>query len=200
MQPSNATAGSAISPSLVVDVEDSNGNIVTTDDSSVTLAVNTGPGTLTGTVTVNAVNGVATFSDVKIDEAGTYTLTASDDSLDKATSSSFTVSAGAAAQLAFSQQPTGVSAGASITPAVTIDVEDQFGNVVTTDSSDVTLSLASGSGTLSGTTTVAAVDGVATFSNLSVNHPGAYTLEGATGRSPARLPTALPLRPRPRLS
>ncbi|MGA3065964.1 MAG: S53 family peptidase, partial [Tepidisphaeraceae bacterium] len=38
-QPSDSTAGSAINPSLVVDVEDSDGDIVTTDNSTVTISV-----------------------------------------------------------------------------------------------------------------------------------------------------------------
>ena len=61
-------------------VEDANGNLVTTDTSSVTIAIGTNPGsgTLGGTLTVAAVNGVATFSNLSINKAGTgYTLTAS---------------------------------------------------------------------------------------------------------------------------
>ena len=52
-----------------------------------------------------AVNGVATFSNLSINNAGTgYTLTASDGALTGATSSAFNL-AGAPAQLAFGQQP-----------------------------------------------------------------------------------------------
>ena len=48
--------------------------------------------TLTGTLTVTAVRGVATFSDLRIDRAGSgYTFTASAISLIGATSTSFTV-------------------------------------------------------------------------------------------------------------
>ena len=57
-----------------------------------TLAIGTNPGggTLSGTTTVAAVNGVATFSNLSINKVGTgYTLTASDGSLTAATSSSF---------------------------------------------------------------------------------------------------------------
>ena len=50
-------------------------------------------------------------------------------------------------------------------------VEDQFGNIVTTDSSTVTISLASGPGGFAtgSTISVAAVNGIATFSNLVLN-------------------------------
>ncbi len=81
-------------------------------------------------------------------------------------------------QLAFGQQPTAATAGSTISPAITVQVEDSLGNVVTSDNSKVTLSIANNTGgaTLSGTVTVAAVNGVATFSNLSINFAGNYTL------------------------
>jgi hypothetical protein len=87
-----------------------------------------------------------------------------------------------APKLAFGQQPTNVVAGnGTINPAVTVYVEDANGNVLLTDNSNVTLSVASGPGTLGGTTTVAAVDGVATFDNLSVATPGTYVLTATDG-------------------
>jgi len=55
----------------------------------------------------------------------------------------------------------------AITPAVTVRVLDQFNNLVTGDTS--TVALAPSSGILNGTTSVAAVAGVATFSDLSIN-------------------------------
>ena len=61
---------------------------------------------------------------------------------------------------------------------------DQFGNLVSTDSSNVTVALAANpaGGTLSGTTTVAAVNGLATFSNLSLDKAVAgYTLQVTEG-------------------
>jgi polygalacturonase len=181
VQPSNVTAGVANSPSIVVDVDNAGGDINTSDNSNVTLSVASGPGTLSGTLTVAAVNGVATFNNVILDAAGAYTLTAADGSLTAATSTSFTVSAAAASKLAYSQQPSSASVNTAITPAITVDVEDQFGNVVTTDSSNVTLTKASGPGTLSGTLTVAAASGVATFSNAKLDTIGTYTLTASDG-------------------
>jgi polygalacturonase len=179
VQPSNVMAGIPDSPSIVVDLEDSNGNLVTSNDSDVTLSVATGPGIASGTLTVAAVNGVATFNTVIFSAIGAYTLEASDGSLTTATSNSFTVSAGTAAQLAFVQQPSSTTAGIAISPAITVDVEDQYGNVVTSNSSNVTLAVSSGPGTLSGTTTVAAVNGVATFSNATIDEQGNYQLSAS---------------------
>jgi hypothetical protein len=180
-EPTSITAGATISPAVTVDVEDASGDVITTNTSSVTLAIATGPGSLGGTVTVQAVNGVATFNSLTLDTAGSYTLNATDGSLTHATSSAFTVSPAAATKLAFTQQPSFVTINTTITPAITVSVEDQFGNVITSNSSTVTIAKASGPGTLSGTLTAAASNGVATFSNLSVNTEGNYTLQATDG-------------------
>ncbi len=180
-QPSNVATGAAISPSIVVDVEDQFGNIVTSNTSSVTLAVATGPGSATGTLTVSASSGVATFSNVKLDTAGNYTLSASDGSLTAATSNSFTVSAAAASKLAYGTQPSNVTAGVADSPSIVVDVEDQFGNIVTGNTSNVTLAVASGPGSATGTLTVAASNGVATFSSVIFDTAGSYTLSATDG-------------------
>ncbi len=180
-QPSNVTAGVAASPSIVVNVEDQFGNIVTSDGSNVTLAVATGVGNASGTLTVSATNGVATFNDVKIDTAGSYTLTATDGSLSSATSGSFTVTPAAASTLVFAVQPSSVTAGDPNSPAITVDVEDRFGNLVTTNSSNVTLSVATGPGSASGALTVAATSGVATFTDVILGTAGNYTLAANDG-------------------
>ena len=82
-------------------------------------------------------------------------------------------------QLAFGQSPASAGAVAGLSPAVTVQVEDSLGNVVASDSSSVTIAIGNNpsGGTLSGTRTVTAVNGVATFSNLSINTIGSgYTL------------------------
>jgi hypothetical protein len=182
-QPTNTSSGATITPAVTVAVEDANGNTVTTDTSSVTLTLSSG--TFAGgsnTVTASAVNGVATFGSLVINTPGSYTLTASDGTLTAATSTSFTISAGAASRLAFLQQPSNATAGATITPAVTVAVKDANGNTVTTDTSSVTLTLSSG--TFAGgsnTVTASAVNGVATFSSLVINAAGTYTLAATDG-------------------
>jgi hypothetical protein len=64
-------------------------------------------------------------------------------------------------------------------------VVDQFGNVVTSDNTDtITLSIGTNpnGGTLSGTLTLTVVNGVATFSDLSIDLAGAgYTLHAKVG-------------------
>src|SRR5947209_8728446 len=85
--PSQAIAGVAISPGIRVAIEDADGNTVPNVAISVTvtLGVNVPGGTLSGTTTVNAVNGVATFTDLSIDKASTlYSLTAASGALTSA--------------------------------------------------------------------------------------------------------------------
>jgi large repetitive protein len=93
------------------------------------------------------------------------------------------VNAGAAAQLAFTQQPTNAVVDAPITPAPAVEVQDSFGTPVTSSNASVTVALASGSpaGTLGGTKTVSAVGGVATFSDLSIDTVNSNYRLTATG-------------------
>ena len=58
-----------------------------------------------------AVNGVATFSNLVLNTAGTYTLKATDGALTGATSGNLTVSPAAASQLVLQQSPTTGTAG-----------------------------------------------------------------------------------------
>ena len=94
--PTSAPVGTSIAPSITVDVEDALGNVVTSDNSDVTLSIGNNPsgGSLQGTLTVAAVNGVATFSGLDIDTLGNgYTLIASDGGLSSATSAAFNITA-----------------------------------------------------------------------------------------------------------
>src|SRR6185295_17407987 len=77
-------------------------------------------------------------------------------------------------------QPTNTVAGHNIS-AIAVQVQDQFGNLVTTDSSVATIALASGNGTLNGTTTVTLSAGSATFGALSMNQAGTFTLAVTDG-------------------
>jgi len=96
-----------------------------------------------------------------------------------------TVTAAAPAGLAFTALPAAPVAGSVLTPPVTVEVQDAFGNVVTdfngpvlvTIGSDPSRSFAPPTATLWGTTTVDAVAGVATFDDLSLDLAASgYTL------------------------
>src|SRR5438552_464323 len=184
-QPTNRAAGASISPAVTVRVLDSGNRLVANSTASVGMAIGTNPssGTLSGTTPVNAVNGVATFSNLSIDKIGTgYTLQATSSGLTSATSSAFNITPAAASKLVFGIQPSNTTAGVAISPAVTVQVQDQFGNpTASTAAVGIAILANPGSGILSGTTPVNAVSGTATFSNLSIDKGGVnYTVQAAS--------------------
>lgn len=92
--PTNQLLYQAFNPPITVQLQNNNGTTVTGEASAVTLAIVTGPAgsTLWGTTTVQAVNGVATFTSLSLDIPGTYTLRATSGSLTAATSPAFSIS------------------------------------------------------------------------------------------------------------
>jgi hypothetical protein len=91
-QPGNTVVGQYI-PAVTVAVVDANGNTVPDSTAPVTLSIKSGPhgARLGGHTTVRAVNGVATFADLTLNVAGTYTLKATGGKLAPDTSNVFTV-------------------------------------------------------------------------------------------------------------
>jgi subtilase family serine protease len=179
----NVTAGSSFG--LTIDVEDASGNIVANYSGSVTVAIasNPGSGTLGGTTTVTVVNGVATFNAINLKKAGNgYTLQATSGSLTSVTTRSFNVVAGAAAQLGISTAPPpSVQAGSPF--GLTVAIEDTYGNTVSSATGSVSIALSSnpGNGTLNGALTATLVNGVATFSGLTLNALGTgYTIQATS--------------------
>src|SRR5207302_10919517 len=110
---SNTVAFSSISPPAPITTLFPYTTLFRSFTGSVTVALGTNPGgsTLSGTTTVAAVNGVATFLDLSLNKTGTgYWLTATATGLN-ATSSGFTITPGAATQLVFGTQPGTTVAG-----------------------------------------------------------------------------------------
>lgn len=96
VQPSDAAANATITPPVEVMAVNDEGVRVSSFTGAVTIAIgqNGGlllPGTLSGTKTVSAVDGVATFSDLSIDNLGTYTLRVSTSGLSGAESEPFDI-------------------------------------------------------------------------------------------------------------
>jgi len=185
VQPSSTITGAVISPPVNVAVQDASGHTATTAIVAVTVALasNAQGATLGGTTTVNAVNGIATFSNLSIQQVSTgYTLTASAGPLTGATSRPFDIMVPPPTQLAFTVSPGNATAGAPITPSLQVSIKDATGAIVTTATNTVSLTLGGtvSGATLAGTTTVSAVNGVATFSDLVIQKAGTgYTLAAA---------------------
>jgi hypothetical protein len=95
-QPQNGQASVALAPSITVTAYDPNGVPVSSYVGSVTVAIgnNPGGGTLSGTTTATAFQGIATFSNLSINNAGSgYTLVATAASMTSATSAAFNIAA-----------------------------------------------------------------------------------------------------------
>src|SRR5579875_1347116 len=196
-EPANGETGVPLAP-IVVSVEDANG-IVDTADTGHTVSLNIsnpgtnpGGGTLTGCSTPTESSGSFTFTGCTITGPGTgYTLIAavsSGPSLSSTTSTAFNI-ANVAYQLAFTSGPN--STGPNIGQTIEVSVEDNMGNLVPTATNLVTLAIGNNSGggtlTCTATLTVAAVNGVATFTGCAISAVGTnYTLTAtATGLVPA---------------
>jgi len=189
-QPANGTAGATLATVTIV-AQTASGDTASafTGAVTLTLAGGTSGATLGGTTTVNAVGGVATFSNLTVSRSGTsYSLVASSSGLTNATTNSFDIAAGVAGKLVFTSQPSSSTAGVSV-GALAVTATDQFGNTVTGFTGLVTLAIASnpGAATIGGTTSANAVAGVATFGSVTLNRPGSgYTFTAsATGLASA---------------
>ncbi len=161
---------------LAVQVEDSFGNLATNFNGSITaaLAGNADGAVLGGATTTIAFQGIATFSGLIINTAGSgYTILLSRGSLN-ATTDALDVAPAAATHLVITAQPpSSVYAGSVF--GMIVAAEDQYGNVATGYSSNITVALANNPGN---NLTVEASSGLATFSNMTINAVGSgYTYQ-----------------------
>jgi uncharacterized protein YjdB len=180
--PATVTAGVTVGPSVVVTAYDAFNNVATTSTGNVVLAASAAtPVNVLGTLTLPLNNGVATFSDLSIRAAGSgYRLTATLNALPVVTSGAVTVRPAPPNRLTVAQQPPANALGGTPwTPALTVRVEDSFGNLVDTATTAVTAALSGGTAgaSLRGTATVNAQAGVATFPGLAIDRVGSgYTI------------------------
>ncbi len=192
-QPISMVAGATMN-SVTVEVQDTYGNRVTSSTDSITLAfgANPGNGTLSGTMTVSAVSGVATFSNLSINKTGTgYTLSATSGSLTGVTSTQFNVTPDSASlsQSTITASPSSVNANGSSISTITVRLKDANGNNLTTSGGVVTLSASPSLGTLSSVTDNSNGTYSASFTAGLVG--GTVTISGALGASPLSNSTAI---------
>jgi hypothetical protein len=163
-----------------------------TASASVTLALTTAPAGSTLTCAANTVtasaSGVATFTGCAINDPSTGSgdvIGASDTSGDTAGSSSAFVVLGPASKLVFATEPSSSATGGTpFTVQPIVSIEDAAGNVVTTNTSRVTLALAgspTGAAITCTANPLAATAGVATFAGCSINLANSYTLTASDG-------------------
>ncbi len=195
---SSATASSTTNETFLVTVEDAYGNPIQNFADTVTLTDSAGfgpTGTISSPLAFNATTGVATAT-AALEASGYQSITAHDSSatpVANATSSPISIVPASATQLLVSASPTTLAAGAAT--LVSITAEDQFNNVVTGFSDNVTLSdslggeavntlsFSAGKATVAatldsvGTQTITATDTASTLSGTSA----AITVSGASG-------------------
>jgi hypothetical protein len=197
-QPGTTVAGENITPAVKVSVVDRFGNPVGAGTNSITVAIgnNAGNGTLSGTTTAAAAAGVATFANLSINKIGAgYTLVASTGGLNSGTSAGFEITPAAPVSLQITTQPSNIVAGEHFNPAVAVLIKDRFNNP-SYGSISVALRNNPGNGNLLGNDVVEAVNGTATFSDLSVDKVGSgYTLIFGSGTLPTVISSAFDVSP-----
>ena len=93
---------------------------------------------------------------------------------------------GAPPVLSFFVGPSTTNVGQIITPAVEVLASDSVGSADSSFTGTIIIALASNStgASLSGTTAVRPVNGIAGFSNLAIDKVGSYTLTASTSGAP----------------
>ena len=175
-EPGSAVAGAIFGVQPVVETQDQFGNnsaIGLPSSRIVTLSLSAGTGPLQGTLTSNigtsAGNGTVSFTDLRIDIAGTNKqLTAAASTFTSAISA-FTVGPATANRITIQTQPPATAtAGLPFAAHPVIRIEDIYGNLRINDNGIViTVARNAGLGTLQGILTAPTTNGVATFTNLS---------------------------------
>jgi FKBP-type peptidyl-prolyl cis-trans isomerase len=183
-QPTDTGAGDAISPAIRVTAIAPGGSSADTSFNGAVTIHLLEAGTLLGTTTVTAVNGVATFSGLSLDQAGTFAFVASAAGANPGYSSAFDVGAEVATHLAFIYQPASFWQYSSMASPVLVASEDRYGNFASAGGpAQITLGVASkpAGAVVSGTATKTAIDGVAAFMGITANLPGTYVLIARSG-------------------
>ena len=184
ISPTSPTAGSGFS--VTVQSLNALGNATSVAAATgFTLTTNGNAGAIGGTTSGTIAAGTSSIvvSGVTLPNTGTnVTLTAtrtSGDNLTAGTSASFSVLA-AASKLAFVNVPASGIINANLA-SFTVEARRPDNSVDNTYTGTITLTKASGPGTLNGTLSVAAVAGVATFSTVKCTQVGTYTLTASSG-------------------
>ncbi len=154
-----------------------------TSNTGVTISLG-GTGVLSGTLTgtINAGTNSISFSGLSINtpQLGATIIAArtSGDVLSTGTSATFTVQ-DVATNLVLKNVPTAALTSSSLA-SFTVEAQTSGATVDNSFTGNITINKVSGPGVLGGTATVAAVAGIATFSNISFNQAGSYTINAST--------------------
>lgn len=200
VQPSGGVAGEVWVDDGVIEIQDQYGNLIDTGPDAtamVTLSVQSGTGSLSGTAARSAVAGVADFSssDFSMTSVGTKIIRASKAStLGAGGSAALTkdseplaITHGAMDSLTITGFPSSTTAGAS--HDVTVAALDVYGNPVTSYTGTVTLSTTNGAAVLPGAHAYGASDaGVYVFKDVELQEAGTgFSLTASDGTETASI-------------
>jgi VCBS repeat-containing protein len=181
-----STAGVAFPQQPVVRFEDDYGNVIINADVPITLTLSTGTGTLSGTVSVDAVSGVAIFDGLSIDLAGsdkvltasaTFITEESEEIYLEQASDTFRIRPSELKRIVILTQPQETVAGTMVVGHPTVQLQDEFENPLEVPHS-VTIELIGAELHPDSVITVNSdVQGIAVFDQLRIDHAGTdYTI------------------------
>jgi len=186
-QPGNGAAGQALSVQPVIEVRDASGNTITIDpDSGVTETVtvafkagtNNEGAALSGTTTasIDWVTGQGNFTDLLVNLAGSYELTATTNlGAFTADSANFSVTAVVSPLTStITAAPSSITADGTSTSTITVQLKDSNGNDLTAGGDSVTLSTTLGTLSLVTDNT----NGIYTATLTAATSSGTATLTG----------------------
>ena len=185
-QPTNTVVATAMSPITITDFSPTTHGVDTSFNGPITLQL-LGAGTLIGTTTVTAVNGVATFTGLQIDKTGIVDIEATSPGVVPVTTLALNILPGVATHMVVLDQPASFWQFSSMSSSIVVLLEDQYGDVVSGSGAKVNLSIHTGpaGAQLSGGTKASTINGRATFSAISANLTGAYTLTATSSGLPS---------------
>ena len=150
-EPTQTIVNNVITPGITIDVEDSNNNLVLSNNSPISVRIatsssNAAGAVLGGTLTANAVNGVATFSNLNINTVGTYTLSFTAPGMSSASTSTFKIipSPSDGSHLVFTLLPSPSTVAGEKLPEFIVSAEQPSDAISTSTKGTVTLSITSG--------------------------------------------------------
>ena len=183
VQPYGVVSGDPFTTQPIIKIVDSNGDLVptATNDVEAAITVVNGSGSLTGTTTVTAVDGYATFTDLVFTGAGSFYLTFTSTGLTEIDSDE--IATLTPTELVVYVQPIAGLSGELLFTQPTITIANWLGDLVpdATDVVDVSLVDVTGSSVLTGTLNSTASGGYAAFTDLIATGYGSFYLTFTSG-------------------
>ncbi len=167
---------------FTVTAYNADGTINTSFSDPITVSLASGGGTLSGTFTQNAVNGVASFSGLQVSRPGTYTLKAISSGNLLGYSNPIRGNTITATKLVFARVNPIVRVNISL-PDFRVAAQDanHYNSAAVYPNTSITISKLSGPGNISGTLTKTSSSGIATFNDIKFDAPGEYVLQATDG-------------------